>query len=166
MKKINSIISLTEYNSLTELCNEDQMLLKEAAVARDKAYAPYSKFSVGASVLLENGQIVRGNNQENAAYPSGLCAERIAVFAAMAEHPGVKINAIAITAKSEVFKVNAPIYPCGACRQVIAEYETMGNSKIRLILQGVSGKIHIFESAISLLPSAFTTNNLTNNIIH
>ncbi|CAN0595740.1 unnamed protein product, partial [Ectocarpus sp. 12 AP-2014] len=114
-KKIS--FDITIYDSFDELKAEDQSLMTAAIQARQRAYAPYSSFNVGASILLDNGEIVEGNNQENASYPSGLCAERVAIFYAGANYPGVKIKAIAITAASLNHEVNEPAAPCGNCRQ-------------------------------------------------
>ena len=121
-KKVSFDISV--YSSMDELENRNEKLMKRAIEARKNAYSPYSNFTVGAAVLLENDKIVLGNNQENAAYPSGLCAERVAVFYAGANYPGIKIKAIAITATSINYKVDTPAAPCGNCRQAISEYET------------------------------------------
>ena len=156
--EIKSIIY--ELDSIEELSEEDRELLEHAREAANLAYAPYSNFYVGAALLLKNDKILRGNNQENVAYPSGLCAERVAIFAAGAQYPDVPIKAIAITAKSKSFKVNEPVSPCGACRQVMAEYENRYGSDIRLILQGETGKIHIVDSVETLLPMMFNTEKL------
>jgi len=160
MKKIQIQSAILEFDSFDELSDEDKILLIEARKAAEMSYSPYSKFHVGAALLLENSVIVRGNNQENAAYPSGLCAERVAVFSAAAEYPGTKIITMAITAKSELFEINTPVYPCGACRQVLAEYENMNKGNIRIVLQGATGKIHIAEDIKTLLPFMFTSKDL------
>ncbi len=159
-RKIEIKSEINEFNSIKELSAGDKKLLEHARKAADLAYAPYSNFYVGAALLLKNGKILRGNNQENVAYPSGLCAERVAVFAAGAQYPGVPVKAIAITAKSKSFKVKEPIAPCGACRQVLAEYENRYGSNIRLILQGEEGRIHITDSVKTLLPLMFNTEKL------
>ncbi|MDR2906707.1 MAG: cytidine deaminase, partial [Bacteroidales bacterium] len=112
----------------------------------------YSEFHVGAAVLVENGDIVTGNNQENMAYPSGLCAERVAIFSASALHPKQKFKAIAITAFSKLVATNKPLSPCGACRQAIIEYEIRDEQPIRCILRGSSGPIFVFHSMADLLP--------------
>lgn len=160
MKKLNLSISYLEYNSINELNKEDKALLSKALEASKLAYAPYSHFKVGAAVLLENGEIFTGNNQENAAYPSGLCAERVAVFAASSHFPDIAVKALAITAKAKDFSIDSPIYPCGACRQVFAEYEHHHKKNIRVIVMGEKGKIQIFESIESLLPFMFVEDNL------
>jgi len=145
-------ISYDVFERFEDLPFADQKLLKAAAEAAEGAYAPYSKFSVGAAVLTENNDIVVGNNQENLAYPSGLCAERVAVFSASALHPHQKLKAIAITAFSEDFATDKPIPPCGACRQTLIEYELRDNQPMRCILRGASGQIFVFHSMQDLLP--------------
>ena len=135
-------------------------LLAAAQTAQRHAYAPYSNFKVGAAIWLDNGKIVTGNNQENAAYPSGLCAERVAVFAASSQYPDAVVKAIAITAHSEDFIISAPISPCGACRQVLAEYEYKSGTDIKLILTGETGKVWVIKSIRSLLPFTFDASNL------
>ena len=155
---INIIYS--ELESLSELEATDRNLLDRAAEACDNAYAPYSSFQVGAALLLDNGEIVCGSNQENAAYPSGLCAERVAMFAASAKYPGVAFKSIAITAKSKKFAINYPVSPCGACRQVMAEYENLGKKPFKVLLKGEHGKIVIIKNISSLLPLAFNSSHL------
>ena len=160
MKNIEIHCRLTEYENLEELSKDDRDLLVEAKASMNKAYAPYSHFHVGAAIMLENGIILRGNNQENASYPIGLCAERVAIFAAGANYPNVKIKAMAITANSDHFHVNKPITPCGACRQAIAEYEHRYQQDIRLIMTGEAGKVLIAENVSNLLPYQFTADDL------
>ncbi|MFH1320180.1 MAG: cytidine deaminase [Bacteroidota bacterium] len=154
-KKILIKSEIKEYNSIEELSGQDKKLLDHARDAADLSYAPYSNFYVGAALLLENGKILKGNNQENVSYPSGLCAERVAIFAAGAQYPDTPIKAIAITAKSKKNKITEPVAPCGACRQVMAEYENRYQSNIRLILMGEVGKIYIIESVKNILPLMF-----------
>ena len=139
---------------------KDDTLIAAAKSARKNAYAPYSNFQVGAAVLLENGIVVKGNNQENASYPIGLCAERVAVFAAGANYPGIKIKAIAITALSKQFHIDKPVAPCGACRQAIAEYEHRYKSPIRLIMVGESGKVLVADGIGNFLPFMFNGDDL------
>ena len=149
------------YKSAADLSGQDSELLKAAQKAVKAAYAPYSNFCVGAAVLLENGKIVIGNNQENAAYPSGLCAERVAIFYAGAKHPGVAVTAIAIAVKAQNQIINDPVTPCGACRQAIAEYENRYETAIRIIMSGETGKVFITDSIESLLPLMFNRKHLT-----
>jgi cytidine deaminase len=160
MEKINVTTSFTAYNSAEELPKEVNELMKKAVEARKKAYAPYSKFRVGAALELENGEVVIGSNQENAAYPSGLCAERVAVFHAGAVHPGVAIRRIAISAASDEKTVTAPIPPCGACRQSIAEYEQKQDSPIEIYFMGETGKVLQSDSLKNLLPLVFDSHYL------
>ena len=122
MKKQQFISDYTVYEDERELAVDaaaDAELLRQAHEATDNSYVPYSKFHVGAAVRLANGDIVKGNNIENAAYPSGLCAERVALFSAQAQYPDVPVEALAITARSEITDVTDPVAPCGACRQSV-----------------------------------------------
>ena len=160
MKKCELKTVFIEYDTVEELSSEDKKLIIMAKKAAETAYAPYSDFYVGAALLLENGVYVKGNNQENVAYPSGLCAERVAVFAASSQYPGVAIKTIAISAKSKKFKVNSPVTPCGACRQVLAEYEHLQKQPIRIILSGEEGKILIIDKVEGLLPLSFKADKL------
>jgi len=160
MKELILEIKVKEYDNLDELTYEERKLMNIAREATLNAYAPYSNYYVGAAVLLENGEIVTGNNQENVAYPSGLCAERVALFAASATYPNVKIKAIAITSRARDFIVDSPVSPCGACRQVISEYEMLAGEKIKVILMGQQGKIQILEGIENLLPLVFKESNL------
>ena len=160
MKKVTAEISYDIYSSSSELPETDQMLLEEAVKATNTAYAPYSNFHVGAAVLLENGQIVQGSNQENAAYPSGLCAERVALFAASSHFPGVKIKAIAITAQFSDSKELLSVSPCGDCRQVMAEYEHRYQTNIRLIMTAEKGKVIVIQDLKTLLPLMFNAEHL------
>lgn len=161
MKKQISLQSdFTEYESIEDLPETDRLLVEEARKSAGQAYAPYSHFQVGAALRLENGVILRGNNQENASYPIGLCAERVAVFAAGANYPGVRILSLAITANSHRFHVNKPITPCGACRQAIAEYEHRYKQSIRLIMVGESGKVLVADSINHFLPYQFNADDL------
>jgi cytidine deaminase len=156
--KINTEIEV--HSSVDSLPENYRELIHKAKLASQKAYAPYSGFLVGAAVLLENGETISGNNQENAAYPSGLCAERVALFYASSQYPDVKITAIAVTARSFNRTVTEPVPPCGACRQVIAEYENKFQQNVKIIMTGESGKIYISESIANLLPLSFTSQNL------
>ena len=160
MKKIDFITSYSEYNSTDELETEDINLIKQARQAAKAAHAPYSNFFVGAAVLLENGKIIHGRNQENAAYPSGLCAERVAIFAAAAQYPGIAFKSNAITAKSENFITCSPVAPCGSCRQVLSEYEHLYNKPIRIILTAETGKVIIIDKVEDILPLCFKPEDL------
>ncbi len=160
MEKKTYHLELIEHSTVEELKTEEQDLLKKAHQAVQSSYAPYSKFHVGAAVLLEDGTTVLGSNQENAAYPSGLCAERVALFAASAQYPNIPVVAIAITVHSEKNKIEDPLPPCGACRQVMSEYEYKGKHDMKVILQGETGNIQIIERANMLLPLTFNPNHL------
>ena len=160
MNQTEWVSKFTEFSSVEELPEEDRKLIEQAQKSVMSAYAPYSRFNVGAAVLLENGTVMLGNNQENASYPIGLCAERVAVFAAAANHPGIKIKAIAITALSKQFLIDKPITPCGACRQAIAEYEHRYQNPIRLIMTGETGKVLVADSIRHFLPYQFNGDDL------
>lgn len=160
MNKRELKIAFTEFESEKELNSQEQELLAKAKEATKSAYAPYSHFHVGAALLLENGVIVTGNNQENVAYPSGLCAERVAIYAAGAQYPNVPIKTIAITCRSKQFEVNEPLSPCGACRQAMSEYEMRHNRPIRTILAGEKGKVMVMDSIADLLPFMFKAEGL------
>ncbi len=152
-KKI--VTSYRVYESVAVLTDQNQLLMQAATKAIHNAYAPYSQFNVGAAVLLENGEIVTGSNQENAAYPSGICAERVAVWNAMSHHPEQKIKKVAIIAQSQLRTVNKPVAPCGACRQVLMEYETKQQEPISVIFSGENGPVIEVNSLKDLLPFAF-----------
>lgn len=153
-------IAFTEYPSVDELPASDRQLLEKAWHACGSAYAPYSRFFVGAAIRLKNGEVITGNNQENAAYPSGLCAERVAVFAAASHFPGVPIESVAIVAKTEVFHQSSPVTPCGACRQVLAEYESLNGEPIRIVMQGESSQVWSVNGVNNFLPLMFHGNQL------
>ncbi len=146
--------TLIDYNSLAELDFKYQELIQKAKEAAEKAYAPYSKFKVGAAVLLENNVIIQGNNQENAAYPSGLCAERVAIFYANSKYPNVTIKAVAITANIENSFINEPIPPCGSCLQVMLESENRTQNPIKVLLYG-ENRITVAEGIKQFLPFNF-----------
>ncbi|MFM9985082.1 MAG: cytidine deaminase [Flavobacteriales bacterium] len=149
-----------EFDSPELLPEDEQRLLQEAILAKNNAYAPYSQFKVGAALLMENGLVIHGNNQENMAYPSGLCAERVAFFAAGAHYPGMPIHKVAITAASEKFPSDHPIAPCGACRQAMLEYEMNQKTPITLIMRGTTGKIYRISGIRQLLPIYFHEEGL------
>jgi len=160
MKEITVTSQFSVYDSILKLPNEIQNLMEQAILTRKNAYAPYSKFRVGTAILLDNGKIVLGSNQENAAYPSGLCAERVAIFQAGAIYPQAKILKMAITAASDSNKTTEPIPPCGACRQSIAEYEIRQDSFIEIYFMGETGQVYKSESLKNLLPLLFNKNVL------
>lgn len=156
-KKIE--INYVEYASLSELSSEDRELLEKAVEAISGSYAPYSSFSVGAALRLSDGTVVKGANQENLAYPSGLCAERTAIFAAHANYPDLNIEAIAIAAAKNGKVLKELVTPCGACRQVLAESQMRAGFPIRVIL-GSSDKVWVFSSVESILPFIFNSKEL------
>ncbi|GAA0873580.1 cytidine deaminase [Gangjinia marincola] len=155
METITITTSFKVFEDVNELPEKIQALMKQAVEARNNAYAPYSNFQVGAAVLLKGGTIVQGNNQENASYPSGLCAERTAIYAAGANHPGKRIVAIVITAASKNHPVTAPAAPCGACRQALIEYEKKQQKSIPLYFMGESGNIIMANAVADLQPLSF-----------
>lgn len=160
MKQRAYTVRLYEYDQIEDLSDKQALLVNSAIKAARDAYAPYSEYHVGAAVRLANGEIVIGSNQENAAYPSGLCAERVAVFYAGARHPDVAVEAIAIAAIREGILQEEPVAPCGACRQVLYEKESQGESSMELILYG-SKKIQVLSKVTDLLPLPFKLRQLT-----
>ncbi|HNP33385.1 MAG TPA: cytidine deaminase [Flavobacterium sp.] len=160
MKKIEINTSFTAFESVAELPQDVQDLMHKAIEVRKNAYAPYSKFRVGAALLLDNGKVMLGSNQENAAYPSGLCAERTAIFHSNSIYPDAKIIKMAISATSDVNPTLSPTPPCGACRQAISEYEFKQNTPIEIYFMGESGEVYKSDSLKNLLPLTFDKNFL------
>lgn len=159
MKTVKIEVEYKAFGSIDELNEADVNLVKKARAAAENAWAPYSHFQVGAAVLLDNGEVIMGNNQENAAYPSGLCAERVALFAANANYPDSKVITLAISANSSGKLVTQVVKPCGSCRQAILETETRFAEPIRLILDGAE-EIYIVEGIKNLLPLSFDKSDL------
>ena len=157
---VEIVFSIEVLESAAELSSEDQSLLEMGYKALKDAYAPYSKFNVGTALLLKNGEVVIGNNQENVAYPSGLCAERVALFAAGAQYPDIPVTTIAITAQSDTVSIDEPLAPCGACRQVMCETENRYGQKIKVLLKGDADKIYVINSVSDILPLSFTPDKL------
>ena len=157
MKEITITTKFIAYDSVSELPSDIQFLMEEAIEIRKKAYAPYSKFRVGTAILLDNGKIVLGSNQENAAYPSGLCAERVALFHAGAQFPGIAVDLICIVAKGDLMPISQLLSPCGACRQVMLESENRQNKPIRIILVNQDNRTMCIDSVQNLLPFGFGT---------
>ena len=159
MKEIvlNTVVKVCTYD---ELSADDRALVDAARQATNSSYAPYSRFNVGAAARLEGGVIVCGSNQENAAYPSGLCAERTALFGAGASHPDKAVEALAIAARNEEGELTRPISPCGACRQVMLETEARFSSAMRIILYGVEHCYIVEGGAKELLPISFDADFL------
>jgi cytidine deaminase len=160
MKPVILNISLQIFPDFNSLEPEDANLLDAARKAAVYAYAPYSRFRVGAAVRLINGHIISGSNQENASFPAGICAERVTLSAASAAFPEVAISGLALTYINESGNTGSPISPCGICRQTLAEYEQRFSQPIRLILGGISGEIFIINRATDLLPLAFSSREL------
>ncbi|WP_224483827.1 cytidine deaminase [Robertkochia aurantiaca] len=160
MKKITITSELTVFGSVEEVPQQDRELIVRAMTVRDSAYAPYSRFKVGAALRTASGAVVVGSNQENASYPSGLCAERVAVYQAGAQYPDDPIEAIAIAARSELRIVSQPVPPCGACRQAIAEYESKQGSPIRIYFTGETGEVMMTPDLQSILPLVFNRKSL------
>ena len=160
MKKKSIVSEISIFEDLAELTKKEQELLHRAEQARENAYAPYSKFKVGAAVRLENDEIIIGSNQENASFPSGLCAERVAVFHAGASFPGVAVKTVAIVAVPENATSAKPAAPCGNCRQAIYEYESKQEKPIGILMMGSDGRVIKCTSMADLLPLAFNNHFL------
>ncbi len=159
-KSIKKEIVFEVFENIQELSEQQATLVQKAIAASELAYAPYSKFRVGTAVLLEDGKIIIGNNQENAVYPTGLCAERVALFSASANFPSSKIEAIAIVATGSKDKTILPASPCGGCRQAISEYELKHGKPIEIIMSAGNEKFYIADSIERLLPLRFTSEDL------
>jgi cytidine deaminase len=160
MKEVKIQTTLEVYNDLSELSLDIQDLMQSAVEARNNAYAPYSKFNVGAAILLNNKEVIIGSNQENASYPSGLCAERTAIYYAGAKYPNARILKMALSASSLNQVTDTPIPPCGACRQAIAEYEIKQEQPIEIYFMGAKGKVAKSHSLANLLPVGFDRSYL------
>ena len=160
MKEIQIETKLSVFESFEELSQSEKEYMNQAIEIRKKAYAPYSKFQVGAAIVLDNGLVLQGSNQENAAYPSGLCAERVAIFYAGANYPNNKIVKMFITATPSDRDSENPIPPCGSCRQSIAEYEIKQDLPIEIYFMGAKGAVYKSDSLKNLLPFMFDKSNL------
>jgi cytidine deaminase len=160
MKEIQIETKLSVFESFEELSQSEKEYMNQAIEIRKKAYAPYSKFQVGAAILLDNGVVLQGSNQENAAYPSGLCAERVVIFYAGANYPNNKIVKLFISATPSDRDSENPIPPCGSCRQSIAEYEIKQDLPIEIYFMGAKGAIYKSDSLKNLLPFMFDKSNL------
>lgn len=148
------------YEDAGELDSKDKNLLDAARAETGNAWAPYSNFRVGAAALLANGEMVKGSNQENAAYPAGICAERVLLSTASSLFPGVAINTLAVSYDNLNGNSNKPISPCGICRQSIFEFQSRTAQKIRILLGGLEGKIYVIEDAANLLPLVFGADDM------
>ena len=160
MKESKYEFTYEVYSDSSELNERDAWLLNEAREVTSQAYAPYSKFFVGAVAMMANGEIVAGTNQENASYPVGICAERVLLGSVATLQPNIPIESIAISYNSDEVKSDHPISPCGMCRQALLEYESRTSRPIRLILSGQEGRVYVIKSAGMLLPFAFTSEEL------
>lgn len=154
--RTENIILTVSYARIEELPEADRRLVEDAIEATGRAYAPYSRFSVGAAIRLEDDIVITGSNQENAAFPSSLCAERTACYYAHSSHPSRKFEAIAIAARgTDGLLLPSPISPCGACRQALLEYETLAGRPVRVLL-AAKDEVAVLPSVRSLLPLAFS----------
>lgn len=149
-----------EYVDWSSLPSPERILLEKAWAETNNAYAPYSKFRVGATLELENGITIPGSNQENASFPAGLCAERVAIFAALGQQPGEKIRRIAVTAVNKENNLKRPVYPCGFCVQVLIDLEERQESPVSIVLGLKEGGAVILDSAKLLLPFYFSKDDL------
>lgn len=161
MKSINLNISFEKYTGIQELNEKDRILCENSEQALSSSYSPYSKFRVGTAIRLVTGETVLGSNQENLAYPSGLCAERVALFTIGATYPNAVIESMAITAQTDAFEISSPITSCGGCLQVMAEFERKQNSPIEVIFYCLNGEVMKIPSVKSLLPFAFVEDRLS-----
>lgn len=155
-------ISFHEYTSVEELEQADQELCRQAVKALKNSHSPYSKFRVGVAMRLQSGKILYASNQENVAYPSGLCAERVALFNWGANHPDDPIDAMAVTAHTDEFRLIRPVTSCGACLQVLAEYEKKQGSPIKMLLYCQQGPVWVATGIESFLPFLFFEDRLNN----
>ena len=162
MNQQSFTIDYETYADFSALSEADQFLCMKAKEALASAYAPYSKFRVGTAVLLADEQVVLGSNQENVAYPSGLCAERVALFTIGSNYPNAQIKAMAITAQTANFKIENPVTSCGACLQVMAEFEQKQQQPIDVLFYCIDGKIIKVKGVKSLLPFVFVEDRLGN----
>jgi cytidine deaminase len=153
-------LTYEEYASDADLPSTDRELLNRAREATAQAYAPYSKFRVGAAARMNNGQIVTGTNQENASFPVGICAERVLLSAVASLYPGMPIASMAVSYFNELGPAGRPISPCGICRQSLLEYESRTSRPIRLILGGQNGPVYVVPRSGTLLPLAFVSEDL------
>jgi cytidine deaminase len=163
MQQTSILIPVQIFPERSTLGPEDAELLEAAIRATTDAYAPYSDFRVGVALRLNNGGIVTGSNQENASFPAGICAERVALSAASAIFPGFAVTALALTHINESGSGQQPISPCGICRQTLVEYEHRFGQNIRIILGGTTGEIFVLNKATDLLPLAFSSRELNSH---
>jgi len=161
MKEVTYSTKIFEVDSINNLTDhQEQELCKVACDSVELAYAPYSKYKVGAAILLDNDKIVMGSNQENAVFPLGLCAERVAIFSSSSQYPNVPIKAIAIKTVKSLKNGEYPCFPCGSCRQCMIEMEYRYDRDMKIFVMGANGKVYIINSAKLLLPFAFNHKDL------
>ncbi|RZK17076.1 MAG: cytidine deaminase [Pedobacter sp.] len=160
MKLLNLNISFEQYNGIQELNEKDLSLCNSSEQALASSYSPYSKFRVGTAIRLASGEIILGSNQENLAYPSGLCAERVALFSIGSNYPNAVIESMAITAQTDAFEILKPVTSCGGCLQVMAEFERKQSTPIEVIFYCLNGEILKVPSVQSLLPFSFVEDRL------
>ncbi len=160
MKELNFNINYIRFDNVGELNAQDRELCEQSVKALDSSYSPYSKFKVGTAIRLDSDQIILGSNQENVAYPSGLCAERVALFSVGVSHPNAKVTSMAITAKTELFEITKPVTSCGGCLQVMAEVEQRQGSEIEVLFYCLGGEILKVKGIQSLLPFVFVEDRL------
>lgn len=163
MNLLNLNITFEQYSGVTELSAHDQTLCKLAEQALSNSYSPYSKFRVGTAIRLATGETILGSNQENLAYPSGLCAERVALFTIGTTYPDAVIESMAITAQTDAFEILKPITSCGGCLQVMAEFERKQNAPIEVIFYCLGREVLKVSSVKSLLPFSFVEERLSDS---
>ncbi|RFZ85990.1 cytidine deaminase [Mucilaginibacter terrenus] len=164
MKKHEIKIAFKEYDSLEELSATDLNLCNEAVKALATSHSPYSKFKVGVALLLKSGKILYASNQENVAYPSGLCAERVALFNWGANHANDPVVSMAVTAHTDEFELLKPVTSCGACLQVMAEVEKKQNSALKVLLYCIDGPVWVIDGVQSMMPFMFFEERLTQTV--
>lgn len=160
MKRRRLVLEWEEVKEIADLISTEAALLNLATVSLKNAYAPYSNFHVGAAILLANGKMIGGSNQENAAYPMCLCAERVALSAVASQYPNEVIKTMAITVKAPNQIIGKPAMPCGSCRQALFEKEYQQKQAIRLVIRGEEGSIFCFKSVKDILPFSFDASFL------
>lgn len=163
INNLNFSVSYEAYDQFADLSEADQSLCKKAEAALVTSYSPYSNFKVSTAVQLADGRVVTGSNQENVAYPSGLCAERVALFSIGAAYPDALIESMVVTAHTDNFKIEQPVTCCGSCLQVMAEFERKQGKEIEVLFYCIDGKILKIKGVKNLLPFAFVEERLRVN---
>ena len=160
MKEIKKEITIKVFDDTDSFSSLEKELINRAVKAQESAYAKYSNFRIGSAVLLANGKIISGSNQENAVFPLGLCAERVALFSAGSTYPDVPVVALALSAEKKLREDEVPVFPCGSCRNVLIEQENKFGNKIKLFITGSNGKIYVVDTVEDILPFAFSPRTL------